>query len=242
MDFVGKFINSLSSFPKYNALSADIEELQRHDNKILNGIQDLIGPSFNDFAKTQATQLREGLFTLQDIARMEASSLRTLFSETSMFSNNIKQINIFHDSIVKQRKEINELQEKFDKYQKRAESFQNKNSKDKTFTFGLNKLLRGNKQMSYEECCAKKNKIYEILEEKKKENEKQEKEYQKTLIQIIITAFDTYVSAYAKCMKEIANYAQKMNPCIDTIYENDDDSSINELEARLKLLESEDLD
>lgn len=240
MKFVGKFLNKLQTFPEYSNVASDIEKLQKEDGNIINGLQQAFGTSLNEFARLQDTVLKNSLISVSDAQRLETEVMRKLFSTTSSFPNDMRQLNTYHDDILKKRKETSELQANFDKYEKASNTSRKELERAKNTS--MNASITSKIQSSYESNCQKRQAAMEALEMQKKQNVEFEANYRKLFLQVITAAFESYMNAYARAMAELANVGQEMIEKSNQIDISETDSSIQDLETRLQLLEAEPLD
>lgn len=240
MRFIGKFLNKLQSFPEYSNLSSAIENLQKQDGNILSGLQKAFGSSLNDFARIQSETFKNGLMSISESADKEIEVLRNLFSTTSSLPNDLRQLNTFHEDIMKKRKETADLQMKLDKYEKEVNSA--RRELENAHNTSMSSTEKAKLQSEYEPNCQKRQETFEALEESKRLIEIHEANYRKTVMQIIVTVFEAYVNAFGRAMDEVAEAGQKMIEVSDQLDDTGDDPQITELEARLSLLETETID
>ncbi|OHT00489.1 hypothetical protein TRFO_32804 [Tritrichomonas foetus] len=240
MKFVGRFLNKLQSFPEYKNVISDVEEMQTQDGNILNGIQQAFGPSLNEFARLQDLTFRESLISLSEVSRLEVEAMRNLLASTSSFPNDIRQLNNFHEDIQKKRKDLSELQATFDKYEKAVNS--SLLELEKAQRTSMSSSFKAKAQETYDLNCKKKQEAFEALDSLKRANEQVETEYRRTFLQIIVTAFESYMHAYARSMQELVGIGEKIVEKASQLDDAGVDPSITELEARLHLLETEPMD
>jgi hypothetical protein len=237
MRFVGKWFHKLQDFSEYKDLEQEISELQKYDAKVLGGLQQAFGQSMSDYARMHEGKFREVLLSLHDICRAEVGELRNLLSTTGSFPSDLKVVDDYHQGISKKRLELREIQETYDKSQNDVK--QAMNTLEKSRKIANTKEIAKN-QTLYDQACAKKQSAYEVLEKKKEEVEKSELEYRQTVMQVVIAAFEAYATANMKSYGEIEKMGESMQRYAESIEDVPDDPTIGELEARLRLLETED--
>lgn len=240
MRFVGKFLNKLQTFPEYSNVASDIEKLQKEDGNILNGLQQAFGSSLNEYARLQETVFKDSLISFSDAQRLETEVMRKLFSSTSSLPNDMRQLNSYHDDILKKRKETSDLQANLDKYEKAVIS--SRNELERAQKTSMSSSIKSKIQSTYESNCQKRQAAFEALESQKKQNAEFEVNYRKMFLQIITAAFESYMNAYARSMTQLSNACQEMIEKSNQIDISENDSSIQDLETRLQLLEAEPID
>lgn len=240
MKFVGRFLSKLQSFPEYSNVASEIEKLQKEDGNIINGLQQAFGTSLNEFARLQDSAFKNSLISVSDAQRLEIDVMRKLFSATSSLPNDMRQLNSYHDDILKKRKITSDLQAELDKYEKASNSSQKELERAKSSS--MNAAITAKIQSTYESNCQKRQAAMEALEIQKKQNVDFEANYRKLFLQIITAAFESYMNAYARAMSELASVGQEMIEKSNQLDISETDSSIQDLEARLQLLEAEPLD
>ena len=242
MNLIGKFLTKLQAFPEYKKLINDVDELQNQDGNILNGLQKFFGPSLNDYARNQEPVLKQKLMSINDTSKLEIEAMRELFTATSSFPKDIKQLNAFHDDIIQKRKTLSDLQKRFDKYDKDVSS--SLQALEKAKNASMNSDIKSRLQSTYDDNCKKKQEVFEALESQKQMNENIETEYRKQFLQTIVAGFESYMKAYARMLEDIIQIGENLIHKVDELDSDlsNNDQSIADLEARLQLLETEPLD
>ena len=237
MKFIGKLWNKLQPFPEFNALMSDIESLQKNQNKKISSLQQSFGSNFAEFAKSQSTEFKDPLLSIQLSANSQVASLRKMLTSTSSFPEDIRQISSYHDRISKSRKELEASLRKFEEKNKELKHLmesldQRKQQNQITIT------ERAKIQAKYEECALMKQKHLTEYNSIKMNVEKEEISYRTTIMQLIIASFEAYATANSRAFNEIAQSAKTMQNQVKelTIVH---DKTIPEIEQRLKILESD---
>lgn len=236
MNYLGKLWNKFQTFPEFQALINNIDELQDIEAKVYSGLQKTYGDSFVEFAKQQDEHTCQVLLSIQEIAKSEVAVLRDLLVSTSSFPSDIRQINGYHDEIVRKKKELQQAESAYEASEKKAK--QKLASAEKVRSSTQKALERSNAQSAYDEACAEKERLLEIFETQKEEYANALSEYRKTIMQLIISAFESYCTAYMRAMKQLGEIGTQMAEKAEE-FTVQDDQSIADLEARLQLLESE---
>lgn len=238
MNLVGKLWNRFQAFPEYKGLISNIDALQNQKGNILTALQKAFGTALSDYSNQQSQQLRDDLLKIQEVCRNEITVLRSLLSSTTSFPTDMKQINDFHEDIVKKRKDLKMLQDNYDLAEKEVKDSLAEVEKARQSS---NPVIKSRAQEKYDASCVSKQRAFEELEAKRTEVAGYEKEYRKTIMQIIINAFEGYATANIKAMADFGKIGADMKEAADAI-QPFIDPSIHELELRLQMLEEENLE
>ena len=240
MNFFGKLINKLQPFPEFSALMSDVDGMQKHENKKIASLQTAFGSNLSEFAKSQNSQYKQTLLDIQLSANSHVSSLRKLSTTTSSFSPDLKQISSFHDRISKSRKELETSMKNYEDRTKELRGLMNsldqrKQQNQTTIT------ERAKIQKRYDECTTSLQAEMDVYNSRKNEVNQLEIEYRKTVMQIIIAAYESFSAANYRAYNEISKSAKQIESKAAE-FTNFDDESIPKLEQRLKHLENEELE
>ena len=240
MNFLGKLFNKLQPFPEFSALMSDVDSMQKYENRKIASLQTAFGSNLSEFAKSQNSQYKQTILDMQLSANSQVASMRKLSTTTSSFSPDLKQISSFHDRISKSRKELETALKNYEDRTKELKSLmssldQRKQQNQTTIT------ERAKIQKRYDECAASMQDEMDIYNSRKSEINQLEVEYRKTVMQIIIAAFESFSAANYRAYSEIAKTSKQIEAKANELAFFDDEN-IPKLEQRLKLLEKEEFE
>ncbi|EAX99500.1 hypothetical protein TVAG_139980 [Trichomonas vaginalis G3] len=235
-NLISKLKSVIDSFPELTALTNEIDNIQKAENKRLAGLQQAFGSNLSEFAKSTGDEIKVPLLELQNSANMQVSLLRRLLTSTSSFPSDIKQISSFHDNIEKHRAALQasqtKLQQKEKEVQKMSEMLDREQKKQLTL------FERSNTQAKLDECSLK---MQEYIDENQRllvEVHQLEYEYRKTIMQIVITAYETFSTANYRAYSEFPNTSSKIEAFAKQITAQTD-ISCEDLQKQLNIYDHE---
>lgn len=232
---ISKIMSVIDSFPELTALNNEIDKLMKQENNRLIDLQTAFGSNFSEFAKSTGPEIKNPLVELQPSLNNQVSLHLKLMMSTSSFPNDIKQISNLHTKIEKSRAELldsqNKVRAKEDEIHKLTEIL-NREQKNKTL------LQRSDVQLKLDDYA---NKLRELTEQNHRievEVQSLEYEYRQTIMQIIITAYETFSTANFRTYSDYPKLAEQIKQISQTIAAQTD-PSCSELQKQLNILENE---
>ena len=231
-----KFFSFFQTTDDFQELINLIEELINNEQKIVGNMQQCFGKSLIDFIRQKEGNFKSQIISIQEILSKNISIMRRTNSSLTSIPSDFKLLLVFHKDIENSRNLLENLRTQVEKAKIKVNySLQNLENSRKYFS---NIEIISKNQLIYDKDYSDHQLILELFNKEKEELKKNEENYSNTLIQTIITIFETYSVAHYRELIEINENINDLEIQINNL-ELPTDNSIQELETRLQLLNME---